>query len=346
MESIDVTTDDTDDEIIKGGANDSDNNNDEIDMDLIDVTTDDGETKNVNVTETLIDVDVVDEFDIEELEKIGKEDVVYDKDVDKISNTLQQIITKSEIEKKDNIYSDIIKWNDIKDNNMYDEELINVYTKTYVYNQYICHDDTIKTIKNKISCGYQKSKIFDKNSQYFIPSRLYLWSEYQYIDADNKIKNDKIMIGQKWVRRNELLDVDIEPNINIRHYEILKGNLKYLQENIKKYASKTTFENDEQVVLSDYDDFMVNNEIYMLDIYNDLGLNYNSDQEQLKNMYDVYIKIYFNGISQDDFKNIIGYLNDNKVNESSKINLVYKNILNDQLMENEILKTVEEIKNS
>ena len=344
MESIDVTTDDTDDEIIKGGANDSDNNNDEIDMDLIDVTTDDGETKNVNVTETLIDVDVVDEFDIEELEKIGKEDVVYDKDVDKISNTLQQIITKSEIEKKDNIYSDIIKWNDIKDNNMYDEELINVYTKTYVYNQYICHDDTIKTIKNKISCGYQKSKIFDKNSQYFIPSRLYLWSEYQYIDADNKIKNDKIMIGQKWVRRNELLDVDIEPNINIRHYEILKGNLKYLQENIKKYASKTTFENDEQVVLSDYDDFMVNNEIYMLDIYNDLGLNYNSDQEQLKNMYDVYIKIYFNGISQDDFKNIIGYLNDNKVNESSKINLVYKNILNDQLMENEILKTVEEIK--
>ena len=331
-------------EIIKGGANELDDNNDEIDMDSIDVTTDDIETKNEDITETLIDVDVVDEFDIEELEKIGKEDVIYDKNVDKVSESLQQIITKSEIEKKDNIYSDITKWNDVKDNNMYDEELINVYTKIYVYNQYICPDDTIKTIKNKISCGYQKSKVFDKSSQYFIPSRLYLWSEYQYIDADNKIKNDKIMIGQKWIRSNELLDVDIEPDINIRHYEILKGNLKYLQENIKKYASKITFENDEHVVLSDYDDFMINNEIYMLDIYNDLGLNYNPDQEQLKNLYDVYVKIYFNGISQDDFKNLIGYLNGNKVNESSKINLVYKNILNDLLMENEILKTVEEIK--
>lgn len=333
-------------EIIKGGANNSDDNNDEIDISVsVDSGGDeDGETKNENITETLIDVSVVDEFDIEELEKMGKEDVVYDKDVDKVSETLQQIITKSEIEKKDNIYGDITKWNDTKDNNMYDEEPINVYTKTYVYNQYICSDDTIKTIKNKISCGYQKSKVFDKSSQYFIPSRLYLWSEYQYIDADNKIKNDKIMIGQKWIRRNELLDVDIEPDINIRHYEILKGNLKYLQENIKKYASKITFENDEQVVLSDYDDFMINNEIYMLDIYNDLGLNYNPDQEQLKNLYDVYVKIYFNGISQDDFKNLIGYLNSNKVNESSKINLVYKNIHNDLLMENEILKTIEEIK--
>jgi hypothetical protein len=40
---------------------------------------------------------------------------------------------------------------------------------------------------------------------------------------------DKIMLGQKWIRRNELLSIDIEPNDNLYVYEKLKGNLKLLK---------------------------------------------------------------------------------------------------------------------
>ena len=91
-------------------------------------------------------------------------------------------------------------------------------------------------------------------------------------------------------------------------------------------------------------DYITTNEIYMLDIYNELGTNYDVSQEHLKNLYDVYVRIYYIGITFDDLKNIIDYLNNKNKIESSKINLVYKNINNDLLMDNEILKTIEELK--
>jgi hypothetical protein len=152
------------------------------------------------------------------------------------------------------------------------------------------------------------------------------------------------MIGHKWIRRNELLDIDIKPQHNLRVYETLKGNLKLLQENINKYSSRITFENDEQVILHDYSDFINNNELYMIDIYNELGSGYSPSKEQLKNLYDVYIKIYFIGISLEDLNNIILYLGDNKIVEGNKINSYYRNIENDLLMENEIVKTIEELR--
>jgi hypothetical protein len=332
-----------------GGNNEED---DIPDLDISEMTE--------NVTQEVsqqIDVNIVDEFDINELENISKDDVEIDKNADQINASIQEIIDKTEIEEKDNKISQITKWNNEKDNNMYDDELINVYSKTYIYNQYICIDDTIKTIKNKISCGYGKSPAFDLSSPYFIPSRIYLWSEYSYYDVNNVFKTDKIMLGQKWIRKNELLELDIIPNDNIRFYETLKGNLKNLQENIKKYASKITHENDEEIILSDYFDFMTNNEIYMLDIYNDLGIGYQTSHDTVRNVYDVYVKIYYASISFEEFKNIVTYLNLNqnsktkenldteqKTNEGSKISLTYKNIYNDLLMENEILKTIEEIK--
>ena len=82
-----------------------------------------------------------------------------------------------------------------------------------------------------------------------------------------------------------------------------------------------------------------------------MGINYQASDEVLKNLYDVYVKIYFSYISQDDFKNVIKYLqksdksDDEKGNiEQNKIILTYKNIRNDLLMETEILKTIEELK--
>jgi len=320
-----------------GGKNEEEDDDDINEEDVLNI-------EEVNEDTSTIDINMVDEFDMDELENIGRDDVEYDKNVDQVNKSLHQIIDKTDLEEKEVKYGQITKWDDSKDNVMYDEELIHVYTKTYIYNQYICNDDTIKIIKNKICCGYSKSTKFDKTYPYFIPSRLHLWSDYSYYDVNNNLKNNKLMLGQKWVRKNEILDIEIEPNDNIRVYETTKGTLKNLQENIKKYASRITHENDEQIILHDYNDYITNNEIYMLDIYNDLGINYQPDNESIKNLYDVYVKIYFNGISQDDLKNIIDYLNDSKGAENNKINLVYKNIENDLLMDNEILKTIEELK--
>ena len=80
-----------------------------------------------------------------------------------------------------------------------------------------------------------------------IPNRTSL--DYYY---DNKI--EKIMLGQKWLRRNEILSVDIEPNNNLRTYEDLTGNLKTLRDNLKRYTSKIRREEDENNILFDYND--------------------------------------------------------------------------------------------
>ncbi len=84
------------------------------------------------------------------------------------------------------------------------------------------------------------------------------------------------MIGQKWLKKNELLNVDIEPNPNIRVYESLRGNLEALKRNLKRYGSKIKYEDDEYNILLDYEDYFIANEIFLTDIYNDIGLNFES----------------------------------------------------------------------
>ena len=47
----------------------------------------------------------------------------------------------------------------------------------------------------------------------------------------------------------------------------------------------------------------------MLDIYNDLGIGYQINSDLIKNLYDVYVKIYYFVISQEDLKNNGGFNN-------------------------------------
>ena len=242
----------------------------------------------------------IDKYNINELENIKQED--YNENISEINKYISDVIEKIDIV---NTKNEITKWDDSKDNILYDEQLINVFSKVYIYNQYICLDDTIKTIKNKICAGYEKSKKFNKINPYYIPSRLYLWGEYSFIDLYNNKKNEKIILEYKWINSTELLDIDIEPN-----------------------------------------NIITNNELYMIDIYNELGLDYNITEDLFKNLYDTYIRIYFYKISQDELKNIIDYLNENenKVIEDNRIGLIYKKIYSDLLIDNEILKIVEELK--
>jgi hypothetical protein len=238
-----------------------------------------------------------------------------------------------------------IKFDTSKDNNLYDELLQNVYNKHYIYNDYIYWDDSIKKIKYKICGNIEKSPRFDKTNPYLLPSRIYLWSEYNLL-INNKKKKESLMLGAKWIIRNQLLAIDIEPNNNIHVYEQAQGILKLLKENVKKYGSKIKWENNETNILDEYRDFINNDEIFMIDLYNELGTKYEIESDKLSNLYDVYIKIYFHELLNEDLNSVIAYLNKANDLESNKINSIYNGIKNLLILEREVINTVEDSYNN
>ena len=275
------------------------------------------------------------ELDMAEIEELFKEDT-NEKEISKTSELIKDALDDDKIFKR--IDSNAVDFDTSKDDNLYDEELKDVYGKYYVYNNFIYSDDTIKVVKEKICSSLKNnSKFGDKT--YLMPTRQYIWSEYIY---DDNI--EKIMLGQKWMRRNELLEIDIEPNNNFRIYEDLRNNLKLLRDNIKRYASKIRREEDDNLLLIDYQDYISNNDIFMIDVYNEIGKKYEASNEVIKNLMDVFLKIYFPKIRYDEFKNIIEYVNNGNKIETEKIQLIRDNINNDLVLENEIMNTVEKAK--
>lgn len=236
----------------------------------------------------------------------------------------------------------IAEFDSTNDNSMFDENLKDVVRKNYITHQYIYKDDTIRTIHNKICCGFKNDNKFGENT-YIIPSYQYLWSEYTYRGSI-----EKIMIGQKWIVKNNVLPLEIEPNSNIGAYEDLRGNLKVLRDNIRRQG-KIKREDDDNNILFDYEGYYTYNEIFMIDIYNELGLNYNPVFDELKNLVDVYLRIYFPRIRPDDLKHIIEYLNtgiprDRKVTEKNKLSNVFDTLNNNLILENESMRDIELVK--
>lgn len=279
---------------------------------------------------------------LESFDDIVEEDLMnadlYFSNLDEIDQNLN--VTTKQIKNiiGNNVYekaSQIIDFDTKNDNNMFDENLKNVFRKFYITTQYIFKDDTIKTINNKICCGFKNNSKFGDNI-YIIPSYQYLWSEYR---LGNSI--DKIMIGKKWILKNDLLKIDIIPNPNLSIYEELRNNLKILRNNIKRQG-KIKYEDDEHNILYDYEGFYSMNELFMVDIYNELGIDYQPNFEELKNMIDVYFKIYFPNITPDDITNILQFLKDPKTkSESIKLKNVYETLNNYLISENESMKDIE-----
>jgi len=334
---------------------DNDSNSDEI---ISEMTKNNKETGEVSGDESAEESSadsehITEELSLEELENLYSTEndldlvIENEKDSKNTRNMIDEILEKDKDYDKIEKLNELVPFDNSRDNLNYDESLKNVFNKQYVFNNYIYKNDTIKNIKNKIVCSIKKNKIFDKNSELLTPSRIYLWSEYYYNELlENRVlvKYEEMMLGQKWIRRNELLLIDAKPDNNIKIYESLRNNLRLLRDNIKKYGSNIRVENDQYNILDDYNDYYTNNEIYMTDIYNELGKNYTANNESLKNVYDVFVKIYFLSISSDEFKNIIDYLNDNKKEESELITKTYNNISNDNKLENSITRIIEEIK--
>lgn len=285
-----------------------------------------------------VDYDVFNtDMDMDEIERLyQQDDVELDSNVSHTSDMIKKALNDESLFKK--MDKNMIEFDQEKDSSIYVDKLKNVYTKIYVKTQFIAGDDTIKDVKNKICCAIKNNKKFG-DQLYVIPSRQYLWSEYIY---NNNI--EKVMVGQKWLRRNELLDIDIEPDNRIYMYEQLKDKLNTLRHNIRKFGNKIRREDDENNILYDYENYITDNDIYMIDVYNELGKGYSPDAEALKNLEDVYMKIYFPKLRKEDIKNIIDYLNGDTKAEGTKITNVYENINNDLIMENEIVRLVEEVK--
>lgn len=327
---------------IFAGSDDSDEDIDEKYDDQYEEDID-GEDDVDDIYDTQIgDEEVLEDGETVEYDDIGAE-MLYDIDENALK-TNEQInnIIEDDISRAMNMSAD---FDDSINNIMHETLLKDSYLKVFVYNQYLFKDDTIFKIKQKITCGIQQDLKFGKAAPHILPSRMYLWAEYEYehIEGMKKIiKPDKIMIGQKWMKRNEILNLDVDPNSNLAVYENLRGNLRSLKDGLLKYGSRIKREMNDTLVLEEYEDYITNNEIYMIDIYHELGSSYSASEEHIKNLYNVYVKIYYT-ISQEELKHIIDHLNNKSKTESTRIIQEYQTIENDLLMENRITNIFEEL---
>ena len=155
---------------------------------------------------------------MDEIQKLYQShDVDPDSNIAQTSELIKKALSDDGLFKKNK--RKMIDFDQEKDMSIHVEKLKNVFSKVFVKSQFIFGDDTIKSVKDKICCSLKNNKKFG-DVTYLAPSRQYMWSEYIY---DNDI--EKVMIGQKWIRRNELLDIDIEPDNRLYMYEQLKDKL-------------------------------------------------------------------------------------------------------------------------
>ena len=296
----------------------------------------DEDNEEEEINEEILDEIIEEEFDLDVINNLYlKENTESIKLIEENTKLISDAINDKKWDKK---YEEtLFNYDNSLDNLLYDNKIENTYIKYYIYDENIFKDDTIKTIQQKITVTIPISPIFHQNIK-LLPETQYLWSEYNSING-----KEEIMIGQKWIRKNELLKFDIEPNNNLKVYEKLKNNLSYLKDS---FGYKIKREDDENNILRFYEDFITLNEIYMIDIYTTLGINYNPDPESKKNLFDVFINIYFPHITYDRLENIINLLNKKNEDEiTGCIKSKYSMIKNDMKIEKEVYIIVETTKN-
>ena len=326
--------------ILYNKPNISDKNHNQIGGELDDLTDGNLSEEEQNISDVVDMYDTIeenniesseDELNLEEIEKIYQQDEV-DSNLKNTTDLISNILEDDKILENKEIY--MCAFSEERDNNLEHQTLEDAYTKKFVYNHYIYKDDTIKTVKNKITCSIMNNMKFGKQN-YIIPSRMYLWSEYIINE-----KIEKIMIGQRWLKKNELLNIDIEP-LQISKYENLDGQIKILRDTLKRYGGKIRREDEDTNILYDYENYIANDEIYMCDIYNELGDKYTGNMEKISNLTDTYFKIYFPKIKFEDIKGIIDYLlGDTKV-EDTRIKNTFDTLYNDLIIEKEITDLIE-----
>ena len=166
------------------GGNDDDDDEEEI------IEENDKENDKETNEENNIEYD-----NITDIKELYSHTIETDKNIKHITDMISDVINNSKWEKKVNKLQ--LNYDDTNDTINYNILLNEVYEKIYITDQYIYWDDTIKTMRNKITVSIPISQQFGKIN--LLPETLYFWSEYIY--DKNK---DSIMIGQKWIRKNNL----------------------------------------------------------------------------------------------------------------------------------------------
>jgi hypothetical protein len=341
---IDNTQSNTD---MKGGATSFNDENDGNDADVSD--SNDNQQFDHN-TDVIADTNF-DTFDMPDLQNISETNMsTMDKDIDSEINNLyieDEVVINNDEQKTQSMINaffknkshetnqkNMIKFNNDNDNSNKDVELFEVYNKQYVYENYIYKDDTIKMVKTKICCSLLNNSKFQ--NQLLLPSRLYLWSEYTFENA-----LFRVCLGHKWIYRNNLLNYDVMPDTNLHVYEELYGNMKTVNQYFKSQSNRIFYENDDVDLIQDYEDYIDNNEVYMIDVYNELGADYKTNSVQNEqNMANTFFKLYFPKIKYAEIAHIYNFLKQSDNNESLFINNNFGILLNDLLLDNEVNKVV------
>jgi len=154
-----------------GGNNENDDDNEE---EIID--------------EEILEEKIEEDININELEKLYAT-TENNKTILETAKLISEAVNDKKWDKKLN--ENVNKYDNSYDNILYDTNIETVYNKYYIYNQYIYKDDTIKTMKNKISISIPFNNKYGEN-MYLLPETQYFWSEYIYND-----KYDYVMIGHK-----------------------------------------------------------------------------------------------------------------------------------------------------
>jgi hypothetical protein len=323
-----------------GGSDSSDDiTEEEIDMTINDEKhmeklNKDGDEEEEIIIEQIEDEILEEEINLDDITKLyATDNEESKKSIDETSQLISEALNNKSWNKDANTLNKT--YDDKYDNVVYDNNISDIYDKYYITDQYIFKDNTIKMIKNKIALSIPLSDNFGKSIK-LMPEAQYLWSEYNF--EGNK---EYIMLGQKWVTRTELLKIDIKPNQNIKVYEKLKNNLSYLKESI---GFKIKREDDEDKTLYFYENYIPMHEMFLIDIYNDLGLNYNVSSDDKRNLYQVYINIYYPHLSADRTDAIIYLLNGKNNNELTYIDTHFKVLANEVKLHTEIENTVTKIK--
>ncbi len=312
-----------------GGATNEDTTDD---IDDIDDTID--ESSNIDIDLENIDIDQLTKEMNEDFAKEEHKEQEYDnKQNNKDQKNIDEILKTNA---SNNLQKKMIEFDTKYDNLIYKASSRQTYNKYYIFNQYIYKDDTIKRIKEKICCSILNRSSFSKNYNYIIPSRQYLW----FYDKSNTATP----LGFIWRREYSILDYQYEPYQNIKLYENLNGALKNYYDDIVIRKGKLIKDIEENKILEDYLKYMINEDIYMVDIYNELKSKHTRTPDNIDKLYHTYIHIFYPDIQYSKVSNILNYINNtDQKNEIDYINSIYTDITPNLILTDKIMNIVNDI---
>ena len=240
--------------------------------------------------ETIIEESKVLEWDKNENNEKIKKNIDIIKKINKLSDDDPSISKKSNITLSKDLYL-INKSENLKD----------VYRKQYIFSHFIFDDDTVDKVMNILCKTLNIGDEIVKDGN-IIPQRIYMW----YKNDNNEFKS---LAFRHLLRSEEFTDVTMElPKfidnfLNSDNYNIINNILKH---NI------LTSESNQFKILDDMK--FKFKEIMCTDIYTDINeyyKAYNINSDQIDDLKNIYLKLYYPLINTEIFNNIWKFLSNN-----------------------------------